>query len=111
MLQDRHGDATILTPAGRLDSQSASAFRDRLEGVDATGRLVMDLAGVDYISSAGLAVLLWLAKRMRDAGGRLALCGVAPPVRRVLELAGYIQYFTVAATRDEAAALVGGEPR
>jgi len=108
ILQDRAGDALVVTVAGRLDSASAGAFRDALAPLDAARepRIVLDLGRVDYISSAGLAVLLWMAKRMRDSGRSFVLCEVGVQVRRVLELASYIQYFTIAATRDEALALM-----
>ena len=112
ILQDRAGDSAILAPVGRLDSVSAATLRAILLKLEAAGerRLVVDLAGVDYISSAGLGVLFSLAKRMRQIDGALAICALSDQVRRVFELAGYVSHFTVTATRDEAVALVSGRP-
>jgi stage II sporulation protein AA (anti-sigma F factor antagonist) len=110
MLHERDGETAIVSPTGRVDSLTAPALRAALATLDAAGerRIVIDLGGVTYISSAGLGVLFSLAKRMRETGGALALCSLGDQVRRVFELAGYLQHFTVAATRAEAVARVGG---
>jgi stage II sporulation protein AA (anti-sigma F factor antagonist) len=112
ILQDRAGDAVIVTPAGRLDSLSAPTLRNALAQLDAAGerRIVVDLGRVDYISSAGLGVLFALAKRMHEIDGALALCSLGAHVRHVFELAGYIPHFTVATTRDDALAHVNSGP-
>src|SRR3954466_7741126 len=109
ILQERHGDAVIIAPVGRLDGVSAPALRSTLETLDAAGerRLVVDLAGVEYISSAGLNVLFSLAKRMHETHGALALCALRDHVRRVFELAGYVPHFTITETRTEALTHVG----
>jgi len=109
ILQERHGDAVIIAPVGRLDGVSAPVLRSTLETLDAAGerRLVVDLAGVEYISSAGLNVLFSLAKRMHEAHGALALCALRDHVRRVFELAGYVPHFTITETRTEALTHVG----
>jgi stage II sporulation protein AA (anti-sigma F factor antagonist) len=108
IFQDRIGDAVIVAPAGRLDGAAAPALRSTLEALDAAGErhLVVDLGGVDYISSAGLNVLFSLAKRMHETGGAVALCALGDHVSRVFELAGYKPHFTIAASRDEAVAHV-----
>ena len=113
ILQDRAGDAAIVVPVGRLDSASASLLRATLQKLDTAGerRILVDLAGVDYISSAALGVLFALAKRMRAVDGALAICSLGDQVRRVFEIAGYTSHFTVTATRDEAVAHVTSRPR
>jgi stage II sporulation protein AA (anti-sigma F factor antagonist) len=69
-------------------------------------RLVIDLGGVAYISSAGLRVLLLVAKRLKPPAGALVLCGLGPSVRTVLELAGFLPLFAVEADRARALARV-----
>ena len=63
---DRDG-VTIVAPAGRIDTTTSGTLDDALRSsVDAGARsLLLDLGDVDYISSAGLRVLLVLARRMR----------------------------------------------
>jgi anti-anti-sigma factor len=97
-----------LALTGRLGASSA-VFLD-VAVAEATGRgearLVIDLAGVDYVSSAGLKALAAAASRCTRAGGSLALCGLGEPVRIALELGGMIADFPVEPSLERAVARV-----
>jgi anti-anti-sigma factor len=95
---------TVIAPRGRIDTITSGPLEDAVRGaLDGGAReIVVDFAAVDYISSAGLRVCLVLAKRMRDLGGRVVLCGMGHPVRQVFQLAGFLPLFTVAPARDAA---------
>jgi anti-anti-sigma factor len=112
ILQDRAAGTAIIAPTGRIDSEAAvalgTAFAQLTDAREP--RVVVDLTGVEYISSAGLGVLFALAKRMRAGGGALALCALGDQVRRVFDLAGFMPHFTITATRDDAIACVAAEP-
>ena len=94
----------VVSPHGRIDSTTSAILERHLQALAAAGqtRIVVDFSGVDYISSAGLRVLLALAKRGRDQKGRVALFGLNDSVRQVFELAGFVALFTIAPTRAEA---------
>ena len=94
----------VVSPQGRIDSTTSAMLERHLQGLAAAGqtRVVVDFSGVDYISSAGLRVLLALVKRSRDQKGRVALFGLNDSVRQVFELAGFVALFTLAPTRAEA---------
>ena len=98
------GGVIVVSPHGRIDSTTSALLDRHLQGLAAAGqtRVVVDFTGVDYISSAGLRVLLALAKRGRDQKGRVALFGMNDSVRQVFELAGFVALFTIAPTRAEA---------
>lgn len=102
---DEQDGARVFTLKGRVDGASASDM-ERAIG-DAFGepgrRAVLDLAGLTYISSAGLRVVLVLAKKARQGGGRLVLCGLLPHVREVFEFSGFLKIIDVA--QDRAAAM------
>lgn len=102
----RENGVTVLSPAGRIDTTTAGALESRLATVltAAAPQLVVDLSAVDYISSAGLRVLLVAARRVQASGGRLALCALGQPVRQVFQLAGFLPLFTIEETRDAAVA-------
>jgi stage II sporulation protein AA (anti-sigma F factor antagonist) len=104
--EDAVGNVTVVTPAGRIDSTTSADLDARLNAVEAAGRkrVVVDFSKVEYISSAGLRVLLTLAKRMRDKDGKLALCGMDQSVKQVFDLAGFTALFLVKNTRDDAVA-------
>jgi anti-anti-sigma factor len=110
--EERSAGALVVAPAGRVDSVSSGELeRHLLSRLDAgEKRLVIDLAGVDYISSAGLRVLLMAAKRLKPPAGMLVLCGMGPSVRTVLELAGFLPLFAVEPARAQALARIEGAP-
>jgi anti-anti-sigma factor len=95
---------TTLTVRGRLDSNTAPVLGVKLESVVAvpTSRLVVDFRELDYISSAGFRVLLVAAKRAEDVGSRLVLCGLSTKVRQLFDLGGFLDLFTITASRDDA---------
>jgi anti-anti-sigma factor len=69
-----------------------------------TRRLVLDLSGVDYVSSAGLLALHTLLGRLVGAGGHLVICGLTPPVRIAFELSGMLQDYAEEPCREQATA-------
>jgi anti-anti-sigma factor len=110
--QSTHDGVTVVAPFGRIDTTTSAALDDALRQVVDRGArsLLVDLSGVEYISSAGLRVFLILAKRTRDLGGRLVLCGLGQPVRQVFQLAGFLPLFTIATTRERASELFMAQP-
>ncbi len=65
---------------------------------------MLDLSGVDYISSAGLRVILVAGKKLRATQGQLVLCGLRDEVRGVFEMSGFLDLFAVTANAEEALA-------
>ena len=108
----RQDGVIVITPAGRIDTTTAGALESRLASAltGASPHLVVDLSAVDYISSAGLRVLLVAARRVQATSGRLALCGMGHPVRQVSQLAGFLPLFTITDTRDAAVAGLAAPP-
>ncbi len=101
---ERVDGVLVLSPQGRLDSHNSPELEQRalLEIGSGTKRLVIDLSAIDYISSAGLRAFLAVAKKLKDPPGRLVLCGMAPSVRQIFDLAGFTPIFTIAAERETA---------
>jgi anti-sigma B factor antagonist len=106
--QTRHEHALAIAAAGRLDSTTSAALAAALDRAVAARepRVVLDLADVDYISSAGLNALVAGASRLQDARGRLVLCGLTDAVRLTFELAGLLTLFVIEPSRDAALARV-----
>jgi len=79
--------------AGRLDSAQASnaqSFLDRLQGA-----VTLDCRGLEYISSAGLGVLLKTQKRLMASAGKLRLVGVNRHLRDIFRYSGFDQIFEI----------------
>jgi anti-anti-sigma factor len=96
-------EVAILEPQGRIDSASAAAFSDRIDALIQAGsrNLLIDLRNVPYLSSAGFRALLIARKRLDATGGKIILCGVTPPLRRLFEVAHFTGLFVICATREE----------
>jgi anti-anti-sigma factor len=92
----------IVVVSGRLDSASAGTFEHELLGLfqDSGARILIDFAGLEYISSAGLRVVLMGAKKARQTQSRMALCGLRPEVREVFEVSGFLKIIDVVADRE-----------
>jgi anti-anti-sigma factor len=103
--QEQAGDVVIVKLAGRLDSGAARSAEDGFNTVLAGGtpRLAVDMSGLDYISSAGLRVLLVMAKKVQQAKGKVALFGLVPNVREVFSVSGFDTIFSI--QPDSAAAV------
>jgi stage II sporulation protein AA (anti-sigma F factor antagonist) len=103
--QESAGDVVVAKLAGRLDSSSASSAEEQLMQLigSAAPRLAIDLSKLEYISSAGLRVLLLVARKVQQAHGKLALFGLTPSVHEVFSISGFNTIFTI---RDDAAAAI-----
>ena len=106
--ETRQAGAVVVAPLGRIDSTTSPALDAHLLGLARAGehRVVLDFSRVEYISSAGLRVMLTLAKRTKEAKGKLALAALGDSVRQVFALAGFLPLFSVEATAAEATARV-----
>lgn len=100
----KKGNATVVSLSGRIDSSVAKEFEAGLIGVVDKGakKVVVDFANLDYISSAGLRVLLMAAKQLKAAGGGIALCAMQPSIKEVFEVSGFSQMLPISDTVDKA---------
>ena len=104
--QEVVGARTVVHVAGEIDVASADRLRERLARTVAEGGtdLVVDLTGVTFMDSTGLGLLVGTLKRVRTAGGRMALVLDAEPLLKVFRITGLHQVFTIHPTLDEALA-------
>ena len=102
--ETRMQDAVVLALAGRLDSSTAPDLGRHLTALveRGEGRLVLDFSTLESISSAGLAVMLAAAKKLRARQGRLDLAGVNPRIRLVFEMSGFVSLFPMYADVGQA---------
>lgn len=106
--QETRGDIAILRPVGRLDSASSPelehAVLERLD--EGCNRMVFDFGDMDYVSSAGLRVILLAGKKLRASQGKLVIAGMRDMVRDVFEMSGFLTLFAVAPSVEDALAKV-----
>lgn len=92
-----HGDARIVAIAGKLDSVTSPKAQQTFDGILAAGarKLAVDFSALDYISSAGLRVLLGVAKQLSARGGALRTFGLNETVREVFDISGFSTILSV----------------
>lgn len=98
------GKVLVVALAGQLDTRSAPQLEKALDAPVTAGRteILVDCARLDFVTSAGLRVLLMTGKRVAAAGGRLALCALNPSVREVFDISGFASLFPILPAREPA---------
>jgi anti-anti-sigma factor len=81
-------DAQTLVMVGELDTHTATQLGERLDAIADGTPLVLDVAGISFISSAGLSVILTAKRRLDGSGGSLTLRSPTPTTSRLVELSG-----------------------
>jgi len=85
---------TVATLFGELDSRTAPLVQDKLLALPRPqARVLLEMSGVNYISSAGLRALLMLYRRMANSDGRVALVGLTESIRDVMTVTGFLDFF------------------
>ena len=91
----KNAEATVIEVVGRLDATSAPALEKAInEDIGDAKNLVLDLKGVQYISSAGLRVLLGAQKKMQKIGS-MKVTNVCEAVMEVLEMTGFADILVI----------------
>jgi len=107
LTEKKTSDVNILSIGGRLDAYSAAEAEKKLDELITAGnvKIVLNLEGLEYISSSGLRVFLAQLKKVRKQQGDIKLCCMKPNIREVFDIAGFTQLFNI--VENEAAATSG----
>lgn len=99
-------DVQVVSLVGSLDTNTAveaeSKFGELLDAGAQT--IIINFENLDYISSAGLRIMLVVAKKMNAIGGKVILCSMNPTVKEVFEISGFSTIFQILPTEDDALA-------
>ena len=104
IIEKTSGSITIVSLKGHLDTATAPEVESRLLQMFQEGKkyMVLDFSEVTYLASAGMRVLLTLAKRVKGLAGRLMLTALLPTVHDVLSITGFLPYFEIYETVEKA---------
>ena len=97
MTINKKTDGTVLTiaPIGRVDTTTAPELeKELINSLPGVTELIMDLSGLDYISSAGLRVLLSAQKAMNKQGS-MKVCNVNETIMEIFEVTGFVDILTI----------------
>lgn len=90
-----NGEATVKV-SGCLDTAAAAEFKGAVDGIPAgTKKVTFDFAGLEFIASSALRVMVTLGKRLNAAGGGITIEGANDVVRDVFEMTGLVEVFEV----------------
>lgn len=107
---EKVGPILVVTLRGRLDAVEQNMIREEVsKAIETNGTkgVVFDLAGLDYVSSAGFREFFLLGRQLQRTGGGLAVCSLQPAVQRIFDIAQFQTAYPVCATRDEALVAIG----
>ena len=98
------GNANVICLSGRLDAYAANDVEKKLDSLIASQQvyLVVNLSGLEYISSSGLRVLLAGIKRVKKEQGDIRLACLQPYVKEVFDIAGFTQLFQMFDKEEDA---------
>jgi len=102
---DKQPNASVVTLDGRLDVLTSDQLSQKiLEAIsEGAPNLLVDLGGLEYVSSSGLRVFLQARKALKPKGGQVVLCRVSKFVSEVLTAVGFDAIFPIAASVSEGA--------
>jgi anti-sigma B factor antagonist len=102
--ETKQGDIMIINVSGRLDSNTSNTLQDRvLQIIDSGERnIVLDFSSLDYISSAGLRVVLLASKKLKVAQGRIALCSMKDYIKEAFDISRLTTLIPSHASLDDA---------
>lgn len=100
------GDVRILEVQGHLDTNTSPEAESRINALIDAGanKLLINFAAVEYVSSAGLRVLLATAKKLKGGGGDLRICNLNATVQEVFDISGFSSILAVSSSQEEALA-------
>ena len=100
--EETKGNWNILQAIGRIDTTTASlAEQAGLAAIDKSSQLAFDMSQLNYISSAGLRVLLRIGKKAKKEKKIFVLCGISGMVKEILEDSGTDMLFQVYESADD----------
>jgi anti-sigma B factor antagonist len=87
----------FITMAGELDGKTAPDAQTQLLPIIADNtRVLMDLAEVTYMSSAGLRTMLLVYRAAKPKGGKVCLVNLLEPIRETMDATGFLEFFVIA---------------
>ena len=100
--QEEVSGFTCVTMSGRLDAGTTPDAEKIFEDIQNSDKLgvLLDLGGLEYISSVGLRVILTLVKELGMKGGKVVLCSLSGYVKEIFEVSGFTAIIPIAETVD-----------
>ncbi|REA64199.1 anti-sigma B factor antagonist [Dyadobacter luteus] len=100
-------EITVVEVTGDIDSKTAPEFeRNAKLATDRNDKIAIDLTAVEFMSSAGLRVLLMVYRNIKSQNGKVILVGVSEDIQDVMSTTGFINFFKIVGTVAEAVVIL-----
>ncbi len=105
---ERQGGVVVIKAAGRVDSSNSREFHAGIEAIlaDDDQAVVVDFEEIAYISSAGMRVVLLLAKSLKSKAVGFALCSMSESVLEIFTISGFNKIISIHDSQSDAVAAV-----
>ncbi len=101
---------TVVEIIGDIDGKGAREIQDQiLPEIQAESKILLDMSAVEYMSSAGLRMLLSMYRQVKGNNGRIALSGLSEEIQDLMSATGFLSHFSACATVDEGLAALQEE--
>ncbi|MCY4157648.1 MAG: STAS domain-containing protein [Gammaproteobacteria bacterium] len=107
---ERNDGLLVATPSGRIDGFNAQDFHQTLTGAISgdDAAVLVDMGGLNYISSAGLRSILMIAKALWQRKAKFMLCSLSGSIAEVFKMSGFDKIIEIHDSKEDALATLGG---
>lgn len=100
---EEKGDVVVVRVDGRLDAASSPQLEKQINSIIDAGhfKLLLNLGNVDYLSSAGMRLMLSVTKKLKHLEGKVVVCSMNDDVMEVIKMAGFTQVLEIYPTEEE----------
>lgn len=100
---EEKGDVVVIRVKGRLDAASSPQLEKKINSIIETGhfKLLLNMADVDYLSSAGMRLMLSISKKLKHLEGKVVACNLNEDVMEVIKMAGFHQVLELYPSEEE----------
>ena len=107
---EKKGDNLIITIKGRLDADTTPEAEKAIRKIidDGNSRILFNLGDLEYLSSVGLRVVLWVTKEIASKKGKVVLCSLNKYVKEIFEVSGFESLIAIEETVESGIRKLGG---
>ena len=100
---EEKGDVVVIRVKGRLDAASSPQLEKKILSIIEAGhfKLMLNMAEVDYLSSAGMRLMLSVSKKLKHLEGKVVACSLNDDVVEVIKMAGFQQVLEIYPSEEE----------
>ncbi len=100
---EEKGDVVVVRVEGRLDAASSPQLEKKINSIIESGhfKLIFNFAGVAYLSSAGMRLMLSVSKKLKNLEGKMVVCNLNEEVMDVIKMAGFNQVLEIYPSEEE----------